>query len=229
MAEILIVEDERVVRNAYARLFAGEGYEVRLARTAEEGVEKFRERRPGVVLLDVMLPGENGFAACRRMREIDELTPIVFNTQLDGADDRVRALELGADDYVLKTDPDSVLIARVGRAVRRLEAFVRNCRAAEAAEIKVGRATVDCRELTVRDGSRRIRALTRTELDILRLLDRERGRFVSSGDVLEHVRGEGYACDGNTVYVHVCNLRRKLGAAGNLIVSLRDAGYKLLK
>ena len=108
MAEILIVEDDRLVRAGYARLFAGEGYRVRLARTGEEGVEKFRAERPDVVLLDVMLPGENGFTACRRMRAIDAFTPIVFNTQLDSAEDHVRGLELGGDDYVLKTDPDSV-------------------------------------------------------------------------------------------------------------------------
>ncbi len=227
MAEILIVEDDRLVRAGYARLFAGEGYRVRLARTGEEGVEKFRAERPDVVLLDVMLPGENGFTACRRMRAIDAFTPIVFNTQLDSAEDHVRGLELGGDDYVLKTDPDSVRIARVARAVARFEAFRRGLR--PALTITVGRAVVDCCELTVRDGSRRNRVLTRTEFDILRLLDGARGRVFSSEEILDHIRGEGYACDDNTVYVHVWNLRRKLGAAGELIVNQRDAGYKLVK
>ena len=227
MADILIVEDERIFRTAYAKLFAGEGYTVRLARTAEEGIAKFRERRPDVVLLDVMLPGQNGFTACRQMRAIDALTPIVFNTQLDGADDHVRGLELGGDDYVLKTDPDSVRVARVARAVARLAAFRRGLK--PEVTIQVGRAVVDCCELTVRDGSRRNRVLTRTELDILRLLDGERGRVFSSEEILDHIRGEGYACDDNTVYVHVWNLRRKLGAAGELIVCQRAAGYKLVK
>ena len=227
MAEILIIEDERAVRDGYARLFTGEGYKVRLARTGEEGVEKFRARRPDVVLLDVMLPGENGFTACRRLRALDALTPIVFNTQLDGPDDRVRALELGGDDYVLKTDPSAVLVARVARAVARYEAFQRARR--PALTITVGRAVVDCCELTVRDGSRRNRVLTRTEFDILRLLAGARGRVFSSEEILDHIRGEGYACDDNTVYVHVWNLRRKLGTAGELIVTQRDAGYKLVK
>ena len=123
MAEILIIEDERAVRDGYARLFTGEGYKVRLARTGEEGVEKFRARRPDVVLLDVMLPGENGFTACRRMRALDALTPIVFNTQLDGPDDRVRALELGGIDpkRIAKEIPFAGVLLKKDKDVTAME------------------------------------------------------------------------------------------------------------
>ncbi len=119
MTEVLIVEDERVCARQYTALLRSAGYATRTARTARTALEAFDAQRPDAVLLDVMLPGEDGFAVCRRLRARDPLVPIVFNTALDGLEDKTRGLELGGDDYVLKTDPPEELLARVARAVSR--------------------------------------------------------------------------------------------------------------
>lgn len=227
MAEVLIVEDDRICALRYGDLFRSAGYEVRLARTGAQALTLFLERVPDVVLLDIMLPREDGFEVCSQLRARNAFVPIVFNTALDGTADKLKGLEIGGDDYVLKTDPPEELLARVARAVRRHRAFlaVREERTAVA----VGRVTVDLPSLTLTDADGAVRHLTRTEADILRLLDAQRGRTLSAAEILEATRGEGFVCDESAVYVHLANLRRKLGSARDLLVNERGAGYRLMR
>jgi DNA-binding response OmpR family regulator len=223
--EILIVEDERLMRDALAGLFGDAGFAVRLAKDAAAGIASFRDRPSDVVLLDVMMPGMDGFGACRAFRALDPLVPIVFHTALDAAEDKLRALEWGADDYVLKTDPPAELLARVRRALLRLEAFGLAKRRRES--LTLGSVTVDLSLGTVDDGRSAPVSLTRTETDLLRLLASRRGQMFSCGAILDALRGEGFVCDDNTVYVHVHNVRRKLGPAASWLESDRRAGYRL--
>lgn len=225
MAEILIAEDERLAQRELDELFGAAGFGVRLCKTGSEAVEAFRRRRADVVLLDVMMPGGDGFEACRSIRRADALVPIVFHTALDSDRDKLAALELGADDYVLKTDSRAELVARVRRALDRYEAFARLREGHLTLEL--GEVTVDFASGTVTDGRKGPAVLTRTETDLLRLLASERGRRFNCEEILDALRGEGYACDGNTVYVHVHNLRRKLGSAAAFLSSDRRSGYAL--
>ncbi|MCR5413149.1 MAG: response regulator transcription factor [Kiritimatiellae bacterium] len=227
MTDILIVEDERIFADRYVRLFADAGYSVRLAKTAAAAIAEFTAKRPGVVLLDVMLPGGNGYAVCRRMRELDEFVPIVFNTVLDGEEDMKRGLEIGGDDYVLKTGSDAERLARVARAAARYEAFCA-ARGAPGPTIEMGRSVVDCAKLCVTDGKGRTTSITRTEADILKVLASERGRLFSADEIIAAVRGEGFVCSDNMLYVHISRLRKRLGKAGNLLVSHRRSGYRLM-
>lgn len=225
MAGLLIVDDERVVREQMKALFTGEGYEVRTARDGDEAIAKFAERRPDLVLLDVMMPKANGFLACGELRRLDRTVPVVFLTAMDSDANEVRALGLGADDFVSKADDSSVLLARVRRALER----VAERDASEADEsVRIGDRTFDVRRrtLTAPDGT--AVALTRTESDILALLASDRNRAFSSDEIIVRLRGEGFACADNMIYAHIHNLRAKMGAAGNLLISDRKAGYRLM-
>lgn len=226
MAEILIADDERIIRDGMKALLSGEGYAVRTARDGEEAVRKFAERRPDLVLLDVMMPKANGFRACEEIRRKDRLVPVVFLTAKDSEADQVRGIGLGADDYVSKTAGDAVLLARIGRALERAADVTS---AIPADVLRLGEVTVDLQRLrVVRDGAGEIAVLTKTEADILRRLAASRGVFVDGASLIAALRGEGFVCEDGMLYVHVSHLRRKLGPAGDLVDSERGAGYRLI-
>ena len=117
MAEILVVDDERSVRNGLKALLSTGGYSVRLARSGLQALEQFRTRRPDLVLLDVMMPGTNGFDVCREIRREDALVPILFLTSVENEANQVRGFGLGADDYISKTAGEAELFARIRRAL----------------------------------------------------------------------------------------------------------------
>ena len=199
MTEILLIDDERVMRDAFQRLLEGAGFAVRTAPDGKRGVAAFAERRPDLVLLDVMMPTLNGYEAAAEMRRLDRETPIVFLSALDSDDDQIRGLEVGADDYVAKTASDSLLLARIRKARARADRFSKS----EAPE-----------------------AMTRMEADIYRLLDSDRGTYFSYRQIFAAVCGEGYAADEGAIRVHVSNMRKKL-PCGERIVSKRGFGYAL--
>ncbi len=230
MKEILIVDDERTVRASYRRLFEGEGYAVRDARSGADALRLFDERRPDLVLLDVDMPGMNGYAVCRAMRERDPATPILFLTAMESDADQLRGLGVGADDYVFKTASNAVLVARVASALARLAALSPDSSAATEA-VSLGRVVfhVDGGELTL-DGKPMPARLTRTEAGILRILVRSRGRSLSFGEIVEGLRGEGQVMEDSTIRAHMAHIREKLGPAGGLIVTERGgSGYRLLR
>ncbi len=226
--EILIVEDERVFAEAYGELFSGAGYFVSVARNADAALKAFRARKPTVVLLDIMLPGGNGYTICRKMRDLDALVPIVFNTALDSPEDIAKGLETGGDDYILKTASDDERLARVARAVKRYEAFLARAGKSEP-EIEIGECRIDFARLVLKGAKGREERLTRTEADILRLLNSARGSFFQCDEIIGAVRGEGFVCNEGAVYTHISRLRKKLGRkAGALLVSHSGVGYGLL-
>ena len=143
MAEILLADDERAVREGLKALLVGEGFSVRTARDGADAVAKFSEKRPDAVLLDVMMPKSNGFKACEEMRALDPLVPVVFLTAKDSEADQIRGMGLGADDFISKSAGEEVLLARLRRALARAEAFTAAGR--EARVIRLGRVSVAAR------------------------------------------------------------------------------------
>jgi DNA-binding response OmpR family regulator len=226
MAVVLLVDDERAVRTGMARFLEGEGFEVETARDGVEALEKFSARTPDLVLLDVMMPRCNGFTACAEIRRLDPTVPIVFLTAMDSEAELVRALGLGADDFLSKSSGDAGKIARIRSALARHEA---HRSASWNRRVALGRMTADIDSLTLSEDGRIVERLTKTEGDILSYLASRRGNIVSRGEIVDALRGEGFACEDGMLYVHVSNLRRKLGAAAALVVSERGAGYRLLK
>ena len=201
MSEILIVDDERVVRDAFRAFFEEEGFAVRTASDGVRGVALFAERRPDLVLLDVMMPKMDGYRTATAMRELDRETPIVFLSALGSDEDQIRGLEVGADDYVVKTASNAVLLARVRKALERARRF----------------ASVEAPT-----------EMTKIQADIYRLLASERGRFFSYREIFAAICGEGYYHDEGTVRTHVSRLRKSL-PAGLAIAAKRGRGYALVE
>ena len=230
MTEILIVDDERVLRAGLKARLEGEGFDVRLARDGEEALARIDERRPDLVLLDVMMPKMNGFRCCEEIRKADALLPVIFLTAKDTEGDQIRGIGLGGDDYVSKDASDAVLLARIERALSRAQALGGTAARTDGADSRLGDVTVSVKTLVVADAQGgEIARLTKTEADILRLLDSRRGEFFSFEDIISELRGKGYACEDAMVYAHVCNLRHKLGPAADKIVNKRRIGYVLAK
>lgn len=222
-AEVLIAEDEPSARKGFRALFEGEGYAVRTARDGEDAVAKFRERRPDAVLLDVMMPKMNGIAACAEIRKSDPLVPILFFTAMPSDVGAVRALGLGADDYIDKAKSPEELLARVAAVLRRATAV-----RPRADVLSLGGVTVDFATMTASGGGIS-EELTKSESLFLRLLASERGKCFSFDEIFAALRGEGYIGDDNAVRCIAKRLKAKLGRAGELISNARGVGYKLVK
>ena len=223
-AEILIADDEAAARRGFRALFEGEGYAVRTARDGEEALAKFKERRPDAVLLDVMMPKMNGIIACAEIRRSDPLVPILFFTAMPSDVGAVRALGLGADDYIDKAKSPEELLARVAAVLRRASVIASDKRD----KLSLGGVTVDFATMTA-SGDGVSEELTKSEALFLRLLASERGRCFSFDEIFAALRGEGYIGDDNAVRCIAKRLKAKLGRAGELIANARGVGYKLVK
>lgn len=222
MQEILIVDDERTIRETLKTVFSGDGFLVRTARDGEEALKKISENAPDLVLLDVMMPKMNGFRCCEEIRATNPLLPIIFLTAKDSDADQVHGIGIGGDDYVAKSAEDSVLLARVHRALARAEEFDRQRAVADVDGLRI-----DLNALVVRDGRSEIR-LTRTEGDILRILMMYPNKFKTKDEIIDGLRGRGFACEDGMIYVHMHNLRKKLGDSAERLVCDRNSGYKFV-
>ena len=229
MSEILIVDDERTIRDGLRTILSGEGYSVRLARDGDEALKKIAERKPDLVLLDVMMPRLGGFPTCEAIRKTDNLLPVIFLTAKDSEADQVRGIGLGADDYIPKACGDAVMLACIRRALSRSKSITEAVGATSGGPIRIGKVTVDPKSYAVLAGKEEIARLTKTEMDLLEILDSSRGTYFKAEELIERLRGQGFTCAESMLYTHVTNLRHKLGPAGGMLASTRFAGYRLLK
>ena len=226
--DILIADDEQVARRAFRTLFEGEGYEVRTARDGEEALRKFSERRPDIVLLDVMMPRMNGISACAEIRKVDPLVPILFFTAMPSDVGAVRALGMGADDYIDKSKSPEELASRVAAALRRQRAHAAAAAEYRPGRIHVGKAVVDFSAMTIADGDA-VSGMTRFESQLLRLLSSEPGRIFTYDEIMDAAHGSGYSGEDSAIHSAVYRLKAKLGASGALLVSERRIGYRLVR
>ena len=199
MAEILIVDDERMIRTGLAQLLSGAGFTVREARDGKSALAAVAERRPDLVLLDIMMPGMDGFKVCEKLLAADRDLPVVFLTAKDSESDQVRGLEVGADDFLSKTVGEEVLLARVRKALARVS------------RLSASPAPSAC---------------SKTEADIYRLLSSARGKWFTYREIFNSIRGEGYYGDEGAVRTQMSRLREKL-PPGEKIESKRGFGYAL--
>lgn len=206
-------------------LLEGEGFAVRTARDGQDALDKFTERPPDLVLLDVMMPKMNGFLVCEEIRRRDATVPIIFLTAKDTDADQIRGIELGGDDYVSKDTNDAVLLSRVRRALRRKDNIIGQT---ATAKIVIGSVVVDVDRRQIVDGTR-VEELTRSEVGLIRCLASQRGEIFSVEKIFAFLRGKGYVGDESAVRAHVKNLRKKLGRAGDSIVTVKTFGYYLVK
>lgn len=226
MERILIVEDEESILMALEDDLGIEGYRINSARTGTRGLELARERAYDLILLDVMLPGMDGFEVCRRLRAEGVRTPILMLTAKSQEIDRVLGLELGADDYVTKPFSPRELLARVRALLRRTRPPTSEAGAPESCTF--GDVVVDFRKYEATK-ARRPLDLTTRELELLRFLVRNRDRAVARDEVLTAVWEDPSAVYPRTVDVHIANLRKKIEddpANPRWIVGVRGVGYR---
>jgi DNA-binding response OmpR family regulator len=218
---VLVVDDDEAIRKALERSLRLEGFAVDVAENGERALALVEARRPGVIVLDVVMPGMSGVTVTRRLRERGIETPICILSARDEVQDRVAGLEAGADDYVVKPFELEELVAR-------LRALLRRAPASERSVIRVGDLIVDPVQRSVRRAGRAVE-LTRREFELLEELARHQAMVLSRQQLLERVWGYDFEVDGNVVDVFVGYLRRKLEAGGEprLIHTVRGVGFVL--
>ena len=222
---LLIVEDEPAIRIGLVDVFVFHGYEVDWAEQGEEGLRKALSGLYDMILLDVMLPGMNGFDICQRIREQDRQQPIIMLTARTSDEDIVQGLTLGADDYVAKPFSVTQLVLRVQAVLRRAGI------GQQQREIRLANGLViDTENLNIIDSDI---VFTRREMDVLQYLYRQSDRPVAREELL--VKVWGYASnmeiETRTVDIHIAKLRRKIekdAANPTAIITVRGAGYRLM-
>ncbi len=222
---ILFVEDEANFQSSLSYILGREGFAVTAVSTGGEAVEAVPRIKPDLLLLDLGLPDMDGYVVCRRLRReaAGAALPVVMLTGRGLPDDVVRGLREYADDYVVKPCDPSVLIARLRAVLRRRDRTA----GPEAGPLVFGGLSLDAAAREVRAEGRPV-ALTRTEFDLLALLAGAPNRVFSRGQIIDFIRGEDVAVTERTVDFQVCGLRRKLGAEGSRIETVRGLGYKFL-
>ncbi len=225
--KILIIEDEQGISMAVKDELEFEGFEVRLAENGLQGLEAILDDRPDLVVLDLMLPGKNGFEICKEVRRRGIETPIVMLTARTQEVDKVRGLDLGADDYVIKPFSLAELVARIRAVLRRYEKT--GVPEGEGAQTcQVGQLRVDLRKQAVFKREEKIE-LTLKEFQLLALLFRRRGEVISRDDFLDTLWGQDVYVTHRTIDTHMVALRKKIEddpAHPQYILSVRGIGYK---
>jgi len=232
MAEkILVVEDELSLVETLAYNLKRQGYEVEIATDGPTALEAASESKPDLILLDIMLPGMDGFEVCRKLRQ-EMSTPVLMLTARDDEIDRVVGLEVGADDYLTKPFSMRELLARVKALLRRVrilrEEFDRTALPASNQLLTFGNLVLDPIRREVRVDQQPL-ALKPKEYDLLLYLAQHRGQLLSREAILERVWGWDFVGDSRTVDVHVRWLREKIEpdpANPIRIVTVRGAGYR---
>jgi two-component system response regulator RegX3 len=224
---VLVVEDEASIRSGLCDVLAFHGYAPEGVERGDDGLRAALRNQHALVILDVMLPGMNGFDVCRELRAQLPRLPILMLTARGAESDVLDGFTAGADDYVTKPFSVAELVARVDALLRRSGAR-RTDAVPEAFEI--GGWRVDARGLCARNGEREV-GLTRREAELLCLFAREAGRILSRRRLLQEVWGfpEPDRVETRTVDMHVAKLRKKLGSSGDVrIETVRGEGYRLV-
>ena len=218
---ILIIEDEEAIQGVVKAFLEDEGYHIVLASDGLEGMEKFREYHPDLILLDLMLPKMNGFSVCEAIRKESQV-PIIMLTALDDDASQMKGFDALADDYVTK--PFSMPLV-----VKHIEAVLRRAEQGAGVETNILRykdLTLDTDSFTVLVKDESV-SLTIREFEILKLLVENQGRVFTRESLLDSIWGYDYFGDEKIVNTHIKNIRKKLGV--DYIETMRGAGYKIEK
>ena len=218
---VLVVEDEASIASFVSLYLRNAGYDVKVAHSGGAALSQFESARPGLIVLDLMLPDMDGIEVCRRIRHSSDV-PILMLTARDEDVDKIVGLEVGADDYLTKPFNPRELVARVKSILRRATP---DRRERESAQIRHGRLVVDAGRREVKVGDDEIQ-LAPKEFELLWELLDHRGLVLTRDQLLERVWGYTFAGDTRTVDVHVRQLRRKLGDASP-VVTVWGVGYKV--
>jgi two-component system response regulator MprA len=219
---LLVVDDDRAVRESLRRALTLEGYEVDLAEDGTDGLARVAGTSLDAIVLDVAMPGVDGLEMCRRLRRDGSSVPVLMLTARESVTDRVSGLDAGADDYLVKPFALEELLARLRALLRRTEG------AAPGDVLEFADLTLDTGTRVVRRGDREME-LTRTEFNLLELFLRNPRQVLTRSVIFERVWGYDFGPTSNSLEVYVGYLRRKTEAGGEprLIHTVRGVGYAL--
>ena len=228
---ILAVEDDKDIRELVRSCLVREGYLFAGAASGEEALAVVEARTPDLIILDIMLPGLDGLAVCRRLKENPKYAsiPIIMLTAKGDEPDIVAGLDMGADDYVTKPFSHNVLLARVQAVLRRAEAKRIVSEGEQQCEV------IEIRDVTIHLGHREVCVagqpveLSATEFKLLYLLARHPGWAFTRQQMLDAVHGENSTITKRAVDVEIVGLRKKLGPAESCIQTVRGIGYRFKK
>jgi two-component system alkaline phosphatase synthesis response regulator PhoP len=225
MKKVLIIEDEPNIRELVLYNLGANGYEGIGADDGIMGITLIHTEKPDLILLDIMLPGKNGYDICRELRSEGNKTPIIMLTAKNDEIDKVLGLEFGADDYISKPFGIRELIARINAVLRRYD------------DNDVNSTTIIINDLIIITDKHEVSIngnpveLTLKEFDLISFLAKNRGIAFTRDQLLDKVWGIDYAGETRTVDVHIRYIRRKLGLDENedkYILTIRGKGYKML-
>jgi two-component system, OmpR family, response regulator len=229
--KVLVIEDDVKIAALLKRGLEQEGFAVELCGDGSDGLWRATEGRFDVIVLDILLPGLNGYVVCRRLRQADVWTPILMLTAKSGDLDEAEGLDNGADDYLSKPFSLTVLVARLRALLRRSACVIPDPLVIGDLRLNVRRRIVERAGIPIE--------FTAREFDVLNALARRRGEVLSKSDILEAVWDSAFDGDPNIVEVYVGRIRRKLGIAtvtagtvaasgfDPLIETVRGAGYRV--
>ena len=219
---LFVVEDDTHVRDAVARALRYEGYDVHTAADGNEALVRIPELAPDAIVLDVLMPGTDGLAVCRRLRDQGDHTPILMLTARHEVTDRVAGLDAGADDYLVKPFALDELLARLRALLRRTSI------SGEHDVLHTGDLSLDPQRRQAWRGTRELE-LTKTEFDLLELLLANANVVVTRDTIYERIWGYDFETSSKSLDVYIGYLRRKTEAEGEprLIRTVRGVGYTL--
>lgn len=230
MVKILVVDDEKSIVELIKFNLEREGFKVITAFNGYEALEKARNEKPELIILDVMLPGIDGIEVCRSLSSDSNTRqiPIIMLSARTEEVDKVLGLEMGADDYITKPFSPRELIARVKARIRRTQSMQSDI-ASRDAKLVIGDLVIDCDRFEVTVNGKKV-DLTPKEFELLRFLAEEPGKVLSREYLLEKIWGYDFIGDSRTVDVHIRHIRQKLEkvpGSPNFIETVRGVGYRL--
>lgn len=207
--EVLVIDDDEKITSLLRRSLAFDGYKVRTANNGKEGLDKMLEKEPDLVILDVMMPQLDGWEVCRRIRESGSKVPILMLTAKDEVADRVKGLDLGADDYLVKPFALEELLARVRALLRRKGGQAEP----ESERLVYDGLVMDLDAREVYRGERKIE-LTAKEFELLHLFMLHPKRVLSRDLIMDKIWGYDFSGESNVLEVYIATLRQKLEEGG---------------
>jgi len=222
-AKVLLIDDDADLLQLASVIFKKEGAQIVTARDGLEGVSKLFTHHPDLIILDVMMPGINGFEVCERIRQVSD-TPLIMLTALNHEQEMIRGLEAGADDFLSKPFNAEILIARAKTVLRRSEHMKTQT---DAFNYNDGHLSIDVEKRAVLIKDKRIK-LTPVEFRLLTYLARNAGKVLTFQQILTNVWGNEYRGSMDYVHVYISHLRKKLGESTKsprYIITLHGVGY----
>ncbi|GAB5409876.1 MAG: response regulator YycF [Balneolaceae bacterium] len=225
--KILVVEDEPSLIFTLRDTLESEGYQVIVSEDGEHAVELVQEHSPDLMILDIMLPGKSGYDICKEVRSLKYSFPIIMLTAKDQEIDKVKGLNLGADDYITKPFGVKELLARIQARLRRASSYSSS---SDVDILKLGGVKIDLLESEVIFSDGKVNELTAREVELIRYLLSARGEPVSRDELLEKVWRYEYSTNTRTVDVHISKLRAKIEVHPDdprYLITLHGVGYLL--